>query len=180
MLRAARASAGGDAANISWVGSTAEKFDYAPRYALAVAAESFHWMDRDVVMRRLASTLSPEGRFVIIGRGEEAPWGEAFRAIIPSYSECLAYRPRDFPAELETAGLWRLDDRMVTPPARFRQRVEDYIELQHSRSAFARYRMDAARAQAFDDALLALLEPYASEGYVMYDTTATLAWGRAT
>ena len=156
MLRVARAAPGGDAPNITWVCSTGEDFAFTSTYSLAVAAESFHWMDATVVMPALRRVLVPDGRLAIVGRGEETPWAAEFHEIIVEYSAYAGpgvFRPRDVPAELSEAGMWEVDERFVTPGVAFRQRTEDYIELQHSRASFARYRMGAARAAEFDEAL---------------------------
>jgi SAM-dependent methyltransferase len=181
MLRVARAAPGGDAPNITWVCSTGEDFAFTSTYSLAIAAESFHWMDASVVMPALQRVLVPDGRLAIVGRGEETPWSAAFHEIIVEYSAYAGpgvFRPRDVPAELSGARMWEVDERVVTPGVPFRQRTEDYIELQHSRASFARYRMGAARAAEFDEALRRLLTGYAEEGYVTYETTVLLAVGR--
>jgi hypothetical protein len=60
-------------------------------------------------------------------------------------------------------------------PAPHRQAVDGYIELQHSRSAFARARM-AGEADAFAEELLAMLRPYADDGVVSYGFEARVAF----
>ncbi len=178
MLRVAGGAPGGDAANLTWTRSTAEEFDYPRRYSLAVAAESFHWMDAGIVMPALRRALAPGGHVVILTRGEEAPWADAFHEIIVEYSQAVGWRPYHLFDELRAARLWELDERITTEPRAFRQRVDDYVELQHSRAAFARYRMGAARAAEFDAALRRLLGPYAEDGCVVYGTTVLLGIGR--
>lgn len=178
MLRAAKAAPGGDAANIAWVKATAEDFAYPRTYDLVLTAESIHWMDWDVVFPRLARAMSPNGRLVWLTREEGASWNDHYRALIPRFSVVSDYRPVDLPAELERGGYWRMEGRDATPPAPFRQSVEDYVELQHSRSSLARYRIGEEKAAAFDAALRRMLAPYADDGMVEYGFSVPYAWGR--
>ena len=178
MLAAGRAGSGGDAPNIRWNCSTAEAFEFRRPYGIAIAAESFHWMDAAAVMRRLAPAIDNDGRLVLIGRGESAPWSAAFRALIPRYSVIRDYRAMDVPADLSAAALWEHEDQLTTPGEPFQQSVDDYIALQHSRSAFARHRMEPALADEFDEAIRKMLRPYAAGGFVGYDTSVSMTWGR--
>ncbi|HEX5479155.1 MAG TPA: class I SAM-dependent methyltransferase [Dehalococcoidia bacterium] len=178
MLRAAKASSGGDAANITWTQALAEDFDYPRPYDLVLTAESIHWMDWDAVFPRLAGAMSSGGRLVWLTREEDAPWADDYRALIPAFSVVSDYRPLDFPTELERGGYWRIEGRDATPPVPFRQSVEHYIELQHSRSSFARYRIGEKKAAEFDAALRRMLEPYADDGVIEYAFSVPYAWGR--
>ena len=178
MLGAARLGDGGDAANIAWVQSLAEDFDYPHTYDLALAAESIHWMDWDVVFPRLAGAMSAAGRLVWMTREEDAPWSDEYRAIIPRFSVVSDYRPVDFPSELERGGSWHMEGRASTPAVAFRQSIDDYVELQHSRSAFARYRIGPEKAAGFDAALRTRLAPHAREGTLAYAFSVPYAWGR--
>ena len=178
MLGAAKASPGGDAANIAWVQAFAEEFGYPRAYDLVLMAESLHWMDWDVLFPRLARAMSPAGRLVWLTREEDAAWNDEYRALIPRFSVVSDYRPIDHPGELERGGYWRMEGRDATPPTPFRQSVEDYIELQHSRSSFARYRVGEEKAAEFDAALRRMLEPFADGGMVTYAFSVPYAWGR--
>jgi hypothetical protein len=66
----------------------------------------------------------------------------------------------------------------VFGPEAFTQTVDEYIELQHSRGAFALRRMGSSRVLEFDRALRAILENYAVDGSVTYDFSATVRFFR--
>ncbi len=180
MIAAGRAAPGGDAANIDWRQAAAEDFTYRGPYGLAVAGESIHWFDLPVVTRLLKASFHPEGLLALVGRGEEAPWTDAFKEIIPHHSMSVAYRPRDLIEELESQGLAVAVRTVPFGPEPFSQLVEDYIEQQHSRSSFTRRRLGPARAARFDDELRRILEPHAAGGRVTYQFSAPVTFLRLT
>lgn len=47
MIAVGRAAPGGDAANLRWIEARLEDVALDPRYGLATAGASFHWMDPD-------------------------------------------------------------------------------------------------------------------------------------
>ena len=59
-----------------------------------------------------------------------------------------------------------------------RQNIEDLIVAEHSRATWARARMGADAAAAFDADLRAVLEPAATAAEVVYVVRSTLRWGR--
>ena len=58
------------------------------------------------------------------------------------------------------------------------QKIQDLIEAEHSRATWARARMGAESAEAFDADLRAVLEPAATAGEVEYVVRSTITWGR--
>ena len=177
MIVAGRAERGGNAANLAWTTSTAEAYAYASCYALMICAESLHWMDRSAIYARAREHLAPDGAFAIVGRIEKAPWDDEFRALIPVYSLHQDWSPvsRD---DLLGFGALSVVEEFATPFAPHRTTVDDYVELQHSRAAFARHRMTPGRAEEFDAAVRRMLAPHASDGSIEYGAAANVIWGR--
>jgi SAM-dependent methyltransferase len=175
MIEAGRLSAGGDSPRIAWHHSPAETFAFDGPYGLAVAGESLGWMDLERLFAKLRPSLNPGAVLAVISRVETAPWEAEYLAIVKRYSKSLSYRPRDLIAEMRDAGLATLVDEAAFGPEPYRQTVEDYIELQHSRSSFARTRM-SDETEAFGEELRAVLRPYADGGVVTYGFEARVAF----
>jgi SAM-dependent methyltransferase len=77
MIRiAARKAAMSGAGNISWVVGRAEDVPM-PRAAwdYVTAGSSFHWMDRELLARRIFGVLPPGRAFFIVGGGSNPWWG---------------------------------------------------------------------------------------------------------
>jgi SAM-dependent methyltransferase len=176
MIAAGRARAGGDSPTIAWHVSPAEDFVLAPPYGSAIAAESLGWLDMATLLPRLAAALTPGATLAFVSREERAPWDEAFFKVIPEYSMSLSYAPRDLVAEIEAAGLGRARSRETIGPEPFTQSVDDYVELQHSRSAFALHRMAPERAAEFDTLVREIVGPYATEGQITYQFSAPVVF----
>jgi len=174
MIAAGRQAPGGSSPKISWHCAPAESFAYSGPYGLAMAGESLHWMELAVVLPKVAASLAPESSFGLVSREEAAPWGDDFARIIPGFSAAKAYRRRDLVEEIESAGLGRCERTVVFGPERFTQTLDEYVELQHSRGAFALRRMGTKRALEFDHALRDILNGYAVDGNVAYDFSATV------
>ncbi len=66
--QAERAGRERGAHNVSWIGSTAERFDDEPgSYDLITIGSAFHWMDREVVAERVHRLLRPGGVLALLG-----------------------------------------------------------------------------------------------------------------
>jgi hypothetical protein len=133
-------------------------------------------MDLPLLLPRLAAVLAPGGLVAFVSREERAPWDEAFYKIIPEYSMSRSYAPRDLVAEIEAAGLGQRAGALTFGPEPFTQSADDYIELQHSRSAFALHRMEASRAAEFDRLVREILAPHARDGMVTYQFSAPVVF----
>jgi hypothetical protein len=60
----------------------------------------------------------------------------------------------------------------------YEQTVEDFVTCQHSRATWARSRMGAEMAAAFDADLRKMLGPFADKGLLRFKVRSTLVWGR--
>lgn len=177
MLAAARDAAGGTAPNIEWVQSSAEQFGFNDHYSLLVTAESIHWLDLDLVFEGARRCLGAEGVFAIVGREYESAWDADLRSIIPAYSATKDFVPFDM-ASLEGPGRLAVEGRHKTAAIARRQKLDAYIEFQHSSAGFARHRMGPESAAEFDRQLRRILEPHAQGEWIEYQTAASLIWGR--
>jgi len=179
MIAAARQLPGGDDPKLRWFNCTAEQFAYRPPYALIVAADSLHWMQWDIVLPAAGRSLSPRGTLALVNRRfDDVPWWGEVEPLIPVYSTNRDYRRCDVVDELTARGLFDVHDTVVTPPEPFTQSVDDYVESWHSRNGFSRDRMDAERAQEFDDRLRRIVSPHAASGMLTYDVTVAITCGR--
>jgi SAM-dependent methyltransferase len=179
MLALARQLPGGAHPNITSHLALAEDFAYPSRYGLAVAAESLHWMDWEVVLPAIGRALAPGARLVVLDRRiDGVAWWPDIAPLIPQYSTNTDYRPYDLLGELVSHGRFVVEGGATTAPVTIAQPVDDYVESWHSRNGFSRERMGAARAAAFDAALRGVLSPHVSRGQVEMVLQATLAWGR--
>jgi hypothetical protein len=148
-------------------------------YALAVAGESFHWMDWTVVPGKLAASLRHDAVLALVTRPQpQVPWADGLAELIPRYSTNRAFRPYDLVSELTTRGVFEETGRHRTRPVCLAQSVDDYIESFHSRNGFSRDRMKTADAADFDRALRQLLSGHCPNGVVEAEATASLVWGR--
>src|SRR5262249_2694881 len=59
--------------HVEWLAMAAEDHAYDRRYTAAVAAEAFHWLDWHRVLPRLAKSLAPEGRLILVERAPAGP-----------------------------------------------------------------------------------------------------------
>lgn len=179
MLRIAQARAAPGITNVRFIASSAEAFEYAGPYQLAVAAESLHWMDWKVVLPAVRAALAPGALLALVidrqlGR---LPWSTALLDVIARHSTSRDYRPYDIVAELTSRGLFHERGRRTTQPIAFAQPVADYIESFHSRNGFSRERMGAASAAAFDTELAALVAPHCAQDRIEAQLSTTVVWG---
>jgi SAM-dependent methyltransferase len=178
MRAAARALAGGDDAHIRWIAGSAETADLDPPYGLALAAESLHWTEWSVTLPRIGRALVPGAVLALVNRiSESCPWDAELFDLIPRYSTNQEYTRYDLVAELTGRELFEEHGRETTPFAPFEQTVRAYVESFHSRNGFSRARMTEEAANAFDDALTALVARHATGGRVVQSVAATVVWG---
>lgn len=188
MIRVGRQLEGGRAPNIRWIESRIEDAPLAGPYGLATAAASFHWMDAEIVLRRLAELLAPGACFALIAGDTPVgtPWADEERSVMletlrragdttlrrwVSIEERLA-APAFEHACFEPLGL------EVTPPAPFVQSVGDYLRCQHSRQSFSEEHLSPDVLAYFDNALREVLEPHAVGGRLAMEVPARIEWGR--
>ena len=165
--------------NIDWVRCTAEEHAYWGRYALVVAAESFHWMNWAVVSAKIEQALTPRGLFAIVleRRLLNLPWGDELSALLSRFSTNQDYRPYDLIEQLAERSLFLEHGREQILEPGFVQSVSSYVESFHSRNGFSRERMGSAAA-AFDRELLSLIERHDMTGSLTATIATTVVWGR--
>jgi SAM-dependent methyltransferase len=178
MIARGQALPGGQHSNIGWIVSTAEDFAYATTYALAVTAESLHWMDWYAVLPRIRRSLATHGRLaIVLGRGfRNEPWAEEVGQLIARYSTNREYEPYNLLTELAKRSLFLPEHAIQTQPIEFTQSVDDYIESFHSRNGLSRERM-GPNAAAFDDQLKAIIAQYQPDPVLTFELVADLTWG---
>jgi len=180
MLERAVHRDGAVGAHVEWLAIAAEDYAFDRRYSAVVAAEAFHWLDWHAVLPRIADSLVPGGHLILVERTlvEPLPWEPDLRVLIREYSTNQDYVPYDTVTELEARGLITVSGRAQTKAMSYRQPVDSYVESFHSRNGFSRARMQAGRAQEFDDKLKALLCRYCPDDTVRLAVQARIVWGR--
>lgn len=180
MLEVARKRPGAGHSAIRWIRASAEEFDFRGPYSLAIAGESFHWLDWRVVPTKIAAALLPRAFLaLVVGRTLiDVPWAEDLSRLIPKYSTNQDFRPYDLVEELTRRGLFAEVGRHTTTPIPFSQSLDDYVESFHTRNGFSRERMDRSRAAEFDTAVRSLVSAHCATEVVQGPTCATIVWGR--
>jgi ubiquinone/menaquinone biosynthesis C-methylase UbiE len=96
------------ARNIRWVHARAEDFQLeGGRFKAVTMGQSFHWMDRDAVLGRLADFIEDEGGLALINPGRRRPqesWEDVAGAVVTKYLGRRRRHPKAHPqAEHEPA-----------------------------------------------------------------------------
>jgi SAM-dependent methyltransferase len=177
MIAQARALPGGDAPNIRWMIGRVEDVELEGTFAAALAAQSFHWFDWPVVIRRLLEWV-PSRRLVLVDRLEApAPWTEPLQALYRRFSTNQDFEPYDLVGELKAQRFLTIHGTMTHRAQPFRQTVDDYVTSLHSRNGFSRDRMSPADAEAFDAAVRTAVVPHAPDGIVRLPVVVQVVWG---
>ena len=179
MLAVARRRPGAGNARIRWTHASAEAAHFEGPYALAVAAESLHWTEWDVVLPKIAASLRPGAVLALAERGfaGPAPWDAEVHPLVAKYSTNRDFRPCDLVEELTSRGLFRETGRRTTSPLPFTQSIDDYVESFHSRNGVSRDRMDPHPAAEFDRLLRSVVERHLPGGQVRLQTVVHVVWG---
>ncbi len=178
MIEKGKQLPGGDDPRLRWIVGRVEKVALRPPYALVTAGESLHWMDWQVALPRLRQLLAPGGYVAIIEREElPMPWTAEMLELIRQCSTNQEFKPYDLVDELEQHRLFERRGEQRTPPMRFIQWVESYVECMHSRQGFSRDRMTPESAAAFDAALSALVARSSAGGQVELQIVGAVKWG---
>ncbi len=183
MIEEGKGLPGGDDQRLACLVGRAESVVLHPPYALVTAGDSLHWMDWEVVLPRVAGSLSPHGLLAILSvNGDVVSEDGALRQgivdLIRRYSTYGEWRPDfDLVAALKRRGLFGEVGRMKTEVVPFRQSVDAYVESFHARASLSWERMTAVNAAAFDAALRHfLLERVGGE--VELAVRARVVWGK--
>lgn len=178
MIARARSLPGGAAANITWLVGRAEDVAVAGPFSAALAAQSFHWFDWAVLVRRLTDWL-PTRRLILTDRREaSAPWSDALAGLYRRFSTNQDFEPFDLVDELIARRYLIVEGRLTPRPDPFPQAIDDYVTALHSQNGFSRDRMAAADAQAFDDAVREAVAPHARNGVLTLQIGTRVVWGR--
>ncbi len=167
--------------NITWIESSVESAMLTAQYDLIAAADSFHWLDWNVVFDRLAEWLKPNAYFAVLEReyAEKTWWTKQFQEIINTFSTNRNYQRYDLIEELRRTGRFKIAGDRWTAPVKFRQSAQDLVEAFHSRNGFSRDRMSADQAAEFDAAAMEALDKFARNGKLDLAVTARVTWGTA-
>lgn len=181
MLEVARELDADQHPNINWIPGHGETAPFEPPYDLITAGASIHWMDHAVVFPRLAAAIADDGWMAVMdGDGAHLPpWADEWLEFLERWLARVG-RPYD---EQRQKDLESYLDWMDIEGERgfefpFVQRVEDFVECQHSRATWAIAKMGRDLADEFDRELREVVEPYAEEGRLSYTVRTELVWGR--
>jgi trans-aconitate methyltransferase len=178
MIEKGKILPGGDDPRLNWIVGRVEEVALRPPYALVTAGESLNWMDWPVALPRLREMLAPRGYVAMIDRDEQPmPWTAEMLELIRRYSTNREFKPYSLVDELEQRRLFERRGEQRTPPMRFVQSVESYVECMHSRQGFSRERMTAESAAAFDAALSAQVARSSEGGHVELQIVGVVRWG---
>ena len=186
MLAAGRGAAR-NGARVRWIRGSLEEAPLDGPYGLAVAGASFHWMDADVVLPRLAGALAAGAPFAVLdGDGPTGhPWRDAETDVMRATVSGPDGTPPPWwadPEEREQAPLVAhacfepLGARAFEAPAR--QTLDDYLRCLHSRQSFSAAHLGAAASARFDAAMREVLAPWAIDGSLSFTVRTRLEWGR--
>ncbi len=185
MIRVGRGLTGGGHQHLRWIQSSIEDAPLEPPYGIAVAGASFHWFDAERVLARFADVLDQNALLVLISGDApwQAPWAEAehevylhFASQMHGRRESWSLRDIEQTRLLDHPKFERVGEH-VTPPVLFEQDVENYIACQHSRATWAHEAMGDERADEFDAALRAILEPHAKSDRLTFQYRSRMEWG---
>jgi trans-aconitate methyltransferase len=179
MIERARALSGGAAPNIRWMVGRVEDVALDATFSAALAAQSFHWFDWPVLVRRLMDWV-PSRRLVLVERREApAPWSEPLHALYRRFSTNQDFEPYDLVEELKARRYFTIHGTMTHRAQPFRQTIDDYVTSLHSQNGFSRDRMSQADAGTFDAAVRAAVAPHAPDGIVRLPVITRVVWGSA-
>ena len=181
MLEVARELDADRHSNINWIRAHGETAALEPPYELITAGASIHWMDHAVVFPRLAKVIADEG-FMAVMDGDGAhqpPWADDWLEFLKRWLLRVG-RPYDETRlkDVQSYRNWMDIEGERAFEFSFDQRVEDFIECQHSRATWARAKMGGDLADEFDRELREVVEPHAKEGTLSYTVRTELVWGR--
>lgn len=163
---------------IRWIEAAVEDAEVNGPYDLVTSAQSFHWMNWDLVAARLKGWLKPGAHFALVTRGyaDRAWWTPDFQAIIDRYTTNKEYQAYDLVEETRRSGLFTLvgDRRTAIQP--FAQTVTELVESFHSRNGFSRDRMSLKAAEAFDLEAAAYLGAYTDGSVLKLGACSRVSW----
>jgi SAM-dependent methyltransferase len=178
MVEEGRASPGGSSPNIRWIVGPAETAPLNGPYGLAMAGASLHWMDWDVVLPRVAASLTPEAVLAIVDLGDplQRRPGPVLDAIVRYSVYGSTWRGVDLIGGLVDRKLFdKFGSASFTQE--FCQTVDELIDGLHATSSLASWRIGPERSAGFDDEIRRTA-PRDADGLVTRVTVTTVTWGR--
>lgn len=168
--------------NIDWRLGVAESAPLTGPYDLVTAGASLHWMDHGIVFPRLFDAMAPGGMIAVMG-GDEAPldaWGGLWREFVDTWLRKVGQIP-DWSGRARVAAqheAWMDIEGRVTVSHKVKQTPADFAAAQHARATWTRAKMGKTLAAEFDEDLCKRLRPHEKGGYVTFEVTCHLTWGR--
>jgi SAM-dependent methyltransferase len=177
MIESGRRLPHGDDPRLRWLHGRIEDVALDPPYALITAGDSIHWMDWPIALPRLRQALAPGAYLAIVERAATPdPWS-LLGEVVSRYRVDGGYRPFDVLARLEQQQFFRRVGEAMFARVPFAQPIDEVVESYHSRPAFSRERLGAARAAAFDADARDLLRRTHGDGMVAFMVGARVVWG---
>jgi SAM-dependent methyltransferase len=178
MVERGRRLLGGRDRRLTWIVARAEDAQLDGPYGLAVAGQSLHWMDWDVVLPRIARVLTAGSHLAIVNSSvEPPPWDAELRAIIRRYSRNPTYRELDLIAALTERRLFGVIGGHRTQPMVVTQRLDEYIAAFHAMSSLTRRRL-GPDAERFDAEVRDLVRASGAGESVQLSVIGEVVWGR--
>ena len=179
MIDEGKALPGGNNSKINWICSAIEDAELFPPYALIVTGASLHWMDWNAVFPRFQKLLTKHGVLAIVegDRPFNAPWKQAEKALIKTYSTNQNYQPYDMIEQFIHHGIFEKLGEKTTHPVSFTQSVGEYGESFHARESLCKDTMGSEAVQAFDAELTEILKPFSRGNVVTFEVCTRITWG---
>jgi SAM-dependent methyltransferase len=180
MIAVGRDQPGGRHPNLRWIHGAAETAGLEGPYALVTAGASLHWLDWEPLMARLRPELTANAMLAAVDHDvDDVPWHGKLIEIIRRHSRSPGFNPAySAIEEMGRQGYLAIAGREETAPVSFEQDVKSYVEQFHSRASLAREHMTPEEVQAFDEAVIRLVEPWAAGGVLSMKVIARVTWGR--
>ena len=156
----------GNASNLNWIESTAEKAELSGSYDVIVAALSIHWMDHALLFPKLLKHTQPNHLFAAIegDAPHKPPWESDWTTFLTKWVPEVTGMPFDQSSKNDfwTKYLQFVDvaDEFELISEPMHQSIDDFILCQHSRDTFAISKLGDKRAR-FDAELKELLGGHA-------------------
>ncbi len=179
MMDRGKQQPGGESPSLHWIEGKIEEVPLEGPYALITAGSSMHWMAWETIFPKFAQWLTPNGFLAIVHRDHfSTPWEEEYGKIRQQYSTYQNYKGYDLIEELSARGLFREVGVYQAEPQAVTRSIDDYINMAHSFSSMSLKYMTPENVAAFDDALRALVAPYATDGILTLATRGSVVYGK--
>lgn len=186
MINVGRAADNGRHCNITWINKKVEDFESDLWFDIVTAGSSIHWPDHSIMFPKLAKWTDTLAAIsgddpVPPPCGDEA-WDVFLRRWLGIMANHLPelrrpYDPAGMKKELSRYEKWMDISGRRKFSFIFPQKVEDFVESQHSRATWSRSSMGTKLAGEFDQELIELMLPFARDGYLQLSVVSEAVWG---